>query len=492
MIVDMVIKNGTIVRGSGRERAGIAIDKEKIVAIATELNLPEAKEVIDADGLFVLPGLIDGHSHLPLRWKGGDTWESASKAAALGGVTMVMNQPTLLQGPGGGVSKIEDFNRAVETMKKESYVDFNQHASPLGGADNVRKIAEAGTCNFKIFQKYTPTPEEEEAGTAIVLSEANTENMAIIYEAFKAVAEVGLSCSVHPHDNDLHNYLVQKWHEKEEKKYKPGFDKARAFLNYIYTWEQPYVMVSAAYRLKYLAQKAGMRWYALHCGHAGEDYIDLVRTAKAEGRNVIADTLCPYVFMMPEVDWPWNPSRERLEELIEVNVKALSDGTIDFIGTDYTPFTREQSIEVYKSEDPHDHGDPGRIDHWTPQLLTLVNKGIFPSLEFLVKIASENTAKCFNMYPRKGAIQLGSDADFTIVDMDKKAIISEESAPADKGKWPLYSKTGWTQSFGMEVHGLPVYTIVRGTIVMRETEIIGKPGHGKLVKPKLPMPGYDL
>ncbi len=206
---------------------------------------------------------------------------------------------------------------------------------------------------------------------------------------------------------------------------------------------------------------------------------------------MIADTLCPYAFMMPKEDWPWNPPKERLEELITVNLEALSDGTIDFIGSDYTPFTKEQSIEVYKSENPHDHGDPGRIDHWTPQLFTLVNQGIFPSLEFLVKIASENTAKCFNMYPTKGAVQLGSDADFTIVDMQRKAVISEERYPAGEGKWPLYSQTGWTQSAGMEVQGLPVYTIVRGSIVMHETEIVGKQGHGKLVKPTLPMPGYQ-
>ncbi len=486
----MIIKNGTIVRGSGRERAGIAVNGGKILAIATEQNLPEGKEVIDAQGLYVLPGIIDGHCHLPLRWEGGDTWESATKAAALGGVTMVMNQPTLGKWPGAQLLTIEDFNRAVEKMEAESYIDFNQHASPLGGTDNVRKIAEAGTCNFKIWEKYNPTPEEEAAGTAILRSEANTRNSAVLFEAFKAVAEVGLSCSVHPHDNDLHNYLVQKWHEEKAKKYAPGFDKARAFLDNIYTWRHPYVMVSAAYRHKYLAQKAGMRWYALHCGHGGEDYIELVRTAKDQGKNVIADTLFPYVFMRTNIDWPWNPPKDRLAELLEANIEALSDGTIDFIGTDHVPFTKQEGVEIYNEEDPPDHGAPGRIDHLTPQLLTFVNKGIFPSLEFIVKIASENTAKCFNMYPQKGTIQVGSDADFTIVDMNRKAIISEEKNPSNKDKWPLYTETGYTQSAGMDVQGLPVYTIVRGLVVMKETKITGKPGHGKLIKPKLPMPGY--
>jgi len=483
MTVDLVIKNGKIITTYGCWRAGLAIDEGKIVAIAKEPHLPAADNVIDADELFILPGLIDAHCHMrDPGFNHKEDWATGTKAAALGGVTMVMAQPNTNPVP----NTLERFNFVCDIAKKKAYVDWNQMASPLvphthNMEEEIRKIAEAGTINFKIFQKVAPYPYNTEASTG---------DTARIYAAFKAVAKVGLACSVHPHNNEIANYLEHEWKEREAKKYPPkGFETASAFLRYIYTWWRPDVMVSAAYMLKYLAHAAGLRWYALHCGQC-IDYINLVRIAKAEGMNVIADTLFPYCFIAPLKKWPWIADEDIIIRVAEANWKALLDGTLDFVVTDHTPHTKEEMEVVFEDPVQRPYGHPGRLDHWGPLMLNEVNRGKI-TLQQLVRIASENPAKCFNIYPRKGTIQIGSDADLTIVDMKRKAKITEKDFPAGKNELPLYSKCGWTPYEGMEVQGIPIYTIVRGAIVMRETEILGKPGYGEMIKPKLPMPGYS-
>jgi len=106
-----------------------------------------------------------------------------------------------------------------------------------------------------------------------------------------------------------------------------------------------------------------------------------------------------------------------------------------------------------------------------PLMLTSVNEGK-TTLENLVKLTSENPAKHFDIYPKKGSIQIGSDADFTIVDLNKEDVIKTEK---------MLTKSGWTNWDGYKVKGIPVYTIVRGTVVMENGKVIGKPGFGKLV-----------
>ena len=117
----------------------------------------------------------------------------------------------------------------------------------------------------------------------------------------------------------------------------------------------------------------------------------------------------------------------------------------------------------------------GSIEHYFPLLLNEVSKGTL-SMDLLVKICSSNIAKLLNIYPRKGAIQVGTDADITIVDPKKIMTITEEN---------IYTKIGYTPYEGVEVKGVPIYTIVRGEIVMENGDVIGKPGYGQFIRPEI-------
>ena len=152
--------------------------------------------------------------------------------------------------------------------------------------------------------------------------------------------------------------------------------------------------------------------------------------------------------------------------------KGINDGTVDLIGTDHAPHTKEEKDVGWK--------DMWKSPGWEPQIqdylrlfLTAVNEGKL-TLDRLVRITSYNPARIFGVYPRKGVIQVGSDADLTIVDMNKEETITNETT---------YTKVGWTPYHGRKVKGAPVYTIVRGKVVYENGNVTGKPGDGQFVPP---------
>lgn len=471
MKVDLIIKNGTVVTALERYRVGVAVDDGKVVAIAKEVNLPEAEETIDASGMFVLPGLVDSHAHFrDPGYTHKEDYETGSRCAAAGGVTMVMPQPNVDPAP----TTLERWLLQVDIGEKKSCIDFNPAASPLGGEEEIQKLAEAGTCDFDIFQKVAAYPYSSDAGER---------DSAKLFKVFQAVAKTGLSCSVIPCNMELFEMYSREW-EKMEDKFPEGVERAHAWDVH---FRRPEIMESAACMLKYLAQKSGVRWYAGHCGQA-TGYISLVKLAKAEGQNVIADTSMVQCFPVAHVGYELDMDVSK--NLAKIGWKALLDGTLDFVNSDHAPHLKREVEVVFTNPTKAGLGY-GRLENFGPLLFNEVNKGSF-SLETLVRIASENPAKCFNMYPRKGAIQVGSDADVVIVNMKAKAKITNKRYPASKGEIPVYTKCGYTGWEGVEVQGIPVYTICRGTVVMRDLEVIGKPGHGQLIKPSsLPMPGYQ-
>jgi dihydroorotase-like cyclic amidohydrolase len=151
---------------------------------------------------------------------------------------------------------------------------------------------------------------------------------------------------------------------------------------------------------------------------------------------------------------------------------AINDGTLEVIGTDHAPHTKEEKDVGWKDMWKSPGGEP-QIQDYLRLFLTAVNEGKL-SLDRLVRITSYNPARIFGVYPRKGVLQVGSDADITIVDMNKEETISNETT---------YTKVGWTPYHGRKVKGVPIYTIVRGTVVMENGKVIGQPGYGQWVRP---------
>lgn len=452
--VDLLIKNGKVYTEQGFRELDIAAVGEKIACLAQPGLITDAGTVIDAAGRHVLPGIIDWHTHLRepgLTHK--EDFLTGTMAAAAGGVTMVHPQPNTDPVP----NTVEHYRLQVELGAAKALVDFNPSACPLAYDEGwVPKLAAEGTAWFKFFQKVAHYPYS---------TPASTSDTARIYGAFRAVAETGKFVAVHPWDRHF-------WLQATELVGRAGLPMTlKNWRRLTYTDEE---MAGAAYQLYYLAKKAGVRWYALHAWMPG--YIDLVRWAKRERAiDVIAS-----VEMMPvldAVDDVYDPARG---DYIPVGHDArpdadylwaaVRDGTIDLLGSDHAPQARGDI-------DPNNPADTaagyGMVEWYGHRLLDYVNQGRM-SLERLVEVTSVAGAKAFGYYPRKGSNIPGTDADFSICDLEAEWRIDSKR---------IYQKTGLSPYHGQRLKGKVTHTIVRGAVVMADGEVLGRPGHGRFIVP---------
>jgi len=452
--VDLLIKNGKVYTQSGFRELDVAAKGEEIVAVTQPGTIEDTKIVIDARGKYVIPGIIDFHTHLRepgLTHK--EDFKTGTMAAAAGGVTMVFPQPNTDPVP----LTLEAYQQQIELGEQKALIDFNSIASPLGYEQGqVPELAEAGTAWFKIFQKTAAYPYSTPAGTRSTYR---------IFNAFKEVAKTGKYCSVHPFDHWFFD-------EVPEIMKKQGIPiNLKNYHSLLYTDEE---MSGASYQLYYLAKKAKMRWYALHCWMPG--YIDLVRWAKTEK---VIDVIASYE-VMATLNTPVDIYDVKRKEWFEVGRDAeadldkvwaaIDDGTIDFIGSDHAPALREE----FKLDDILDSvlGMP-LIEWYGHLLLNEVNKGNI-TMERLVEVTSVNGARIFGFYPRKGSLIPGTDADITICDLDREWTINSDK---------VYTKCQLNAFHGMKIKGKVTHTISRGEVIMEEGEVAGKPGRGRFLKP---------
>jgi len=447
MVMDLVIRNGKIVTPQAvHEGDDIAVTDGKIAAINTQGSFPEAKEVIDATGKYVLPGIIDVHVHF--REPGAtykEDFESGSMGAAAGGVTAVMDMPNNTP----FCSTVEALKQKREMIKSKAYVDYGFVVAIVGDTvEEVPKLPAAGANVFKIFMGETVggLPAPDDAG---------------ILRAFQLVAETGLRVGVHAENRDITEYFTAV------------LKKAGRTDPLAHVEARPNIAEAENIQRAILfAAEAGCNLHIYHL--SSKEGVQLLRAAQEVGIPVSAETGphyllldCDYMKKVGSV-LKMNPpvrSRENGDMLWE----GLLDGTVEVIATDHSPHIPEEKVKdnIWEAIP----GFPG-VETQVPLMLTQVNEGRL-SLSTYVKLASENPARLFNLYPRKGTMQTGTDADFTIVDMDKEDVISGQK---------LHSKSKITPFEGWKVKGLPIYTIVRGNIVMKDGEVVGKP-RGKWIKP---------
>ena len=451
MTVDILIKNGTVFTPSGVLRCNIAVSEGKIVSLVSDSYSPKADRIIDCTGKMVLPGIIDAHVHFrDPGYTHKEDYETGSRAAAAGGVTMVMDQPNVDPVP----NTVERFEAHMENAGKKSIIDFNHFASP-GKLEEVPKLAALGTIAFKIFQKKAAYPYDTEASIADDLE---------IFEAFEAVGKTNRMCSVHAHETAIYEGKLKRLRDTGEMTWQKFIDVSYSEL----------VRVGTVPTLIYLAEKASVRYYALHCGL--KDYVDVIRSAKQAGKNIVADCVISHLVPSPKGDIPeiLKGQYKTDERHVQATWQGIMDGTIDFIDSDHAPHKPEE-IEIGVEEPEKMALGYGCMEYYFSLLLNEANKGRI-TVEQLVKLCSSNVAKIFDIYPRKGALQVGSDGDITIVDPKKKMTITCDN---------LHTKAGWTAYEGYEVTGVPIFTIVRGNIVMEDGDVLGKPGDGKFIRPNL-------
>jgi len=434
--VDLVIRGGRVVMPDAVFDASVAIDGGVIVAVGADELMPQARETLDARGLHVLPGAIDVHVHFrDPGYPHKEDFASGTAAAAFGGVTTVFDMPNTIPPTGTAEALAAKQKMAAE----KAHVDFGLYG--LLGEDTIEHVPaliEGGVIGFKLYMGNTfgkiPSP-----STGAML------------EAFETVAQTGKRISLHAETNSI-------MERRETQLRAAGRTEALAHI----ASRPAVVAVEAVSRAAILAEWTGARIHVLHISSAEE--LRPLREAKARGVDVTGET-CPHYLMLSTDDYA------RLGGVIRVNPPvrearsqeplwaAIADGTIDLIATDHAPHAIEEKTrnDIWTV----DAGFPG-VQTQMPLMLTAVNAGRL-SIRDYVRLASAAPAKIWGLYPNKGAIQPGADADIALVDLAREWTIDDAK---------LQSRAKITPWNGYRVRGLPVHTLVRGRFVLRDRQLV--------------------
>jgi dihydroorotase len=447
MMADLIVKNGQVFTDGALVPADLVVNQGRITSIVQDGELPTARQTLDADGLVVLPGVVDTHVHF--REPGytyKEDFETGSKAAAAGGITTFVDQPNVEPPP----STLELFQEHRRLAQARSVVDFNHWAMPTKLAE-IPKIAEAGAVGFKFFMKSAHYPYDGPISLV---------NQGTILETMRTIAPTGRLCTVHPHNQDIWENRIAHYTAlgKTEKQH----------WNEVTYGDDDVIETTAIATLALLANAVKCRLRIQHI--QGRPQNRVVRMLKRAGYHFLTEANPWGVFWIEPIGIQDEADRED-------NWLALQDGTIDVIASDHAPHTREEHVKAGENSFQSVIAGYPLCEHYLSLYLTEVNRGKIP-LERLVWLTSENPARHIGLYPRKGTIRPGADADLVLVDLQKKAVLGES--------YPVYLKMGFTPLHGTEVQGVPIYTLVRGELVMDHGKIVVDPGFGQFIMPVAP------
>jgi dihydropyrimidinase/dihydroorotase len=479
--VDLNIVNGKVVTPAGIQRIGIAIRNGRIAGMMAEHLLPPANEVIDASGLHVMPGVVDPEAHPghadPLAL---DVRTETPAAAAAGVTTWGIHNPSPRFGsepfkpiaePEDVVSFLKVFDRGREVWETNSMVDFF-FAFQCETDEQVEEIPryahEFGVTSYK-FYCHTRRLETDTWWGAQRTGLARGFDDGTFFRACERAAEVGPPAIVmfHPENWEVARVLEQRLMAAGRKD--------------MGAWDDRSPWFSEAHHIRaygYFGKITGSAMYVQHCTNPLS--IEEVKRARAEGIKMYAQTGAVWLYFTRD-DWRINvPLRNR--EAIEAQWAALRDGIIDCVGSDHVVARgsrAEMTAEGVWSRKKS--GFPSRVECLLPIMLHEgVNKGRI-SFERLVEVCCEVPARIFGIYPKKGALLPGSDADLVFVDLDREVTVRDEM---------IHSRPGWSLLTGHTIKGWPVTTILRGKVIARwkegapRAEIVGVP-QGRYI-PRLP------
>lgn len=456
MQYDLVIQGGRIASAQGTLRADVGITGETIAAVGTGLA---GAQTIDAAGKLVLPGAIDVHTHFELPVGGGMSTEgfaSGSRAAALGGVTTFLDFAV----PEKGASIVAAVAARRALADPQVCIDYSLHAGITDwSADRQAEVAElirAGIPTFKMFMAYQ--------------ARGLRATDAALYAALREAGRQGAMIGVHAENEDLIAFFQR---EAEGRSY-PGC--------YAHAVTRPAITETEAIaRAIHLAEAAGGRLYIFHLSTG--DGADLVEEAILRGADVHAET-CPHYLLLDDERYK-HPDGHRLATCPPVRKPAdqqrlwegLARASIEVLATDTCSFTSEQKATWA--------GDYRRIPCGVPGIETLlplthtfgVRDGRFP-LERMIDLLCETPARLFGLWPRKGVIAAGSDADVVIFDPGLELTLTPRN---------LATNCDYSPYEGTRVIGAPVTTLVRGTVIVRDRAFVGRPGQGRFLRREPPV-----
>lgn len=455
MKVDLLITNAKIVEPNiGIFAGSVAIDDGKIVSICKDANVPTADKVIDAKGNTLFPGVIDPHTHLGSQRPVEDDFLTETSSAAVGGVTTLINYFRRND------SYKTVFPSARDSASRKSIIDFAFHlalVNDLQLSELEEYLELYGISSFKLHLDYKVTGLPMASGPDISIDDG------LVFRIFEKLSQLKRTkATIHCENIEIIRDLTRRvklnrsgleaWADS-----RPGFAEAENLL-----------------RMMYLASITGANIHSAHV--SARETVDLLRRFQTILANVSAETQIHYLTLtkdcqkgvLAKVKPPL-----RNQEDVEAVWAGLDEGLITSISSDHVPNRQNEKI--------------GSGDFWTsamgfpacPLVLPLMisegyHKRDFP-LEKIAAVTSSNTAKTFNLYPKKGMIIPGSDADLVILDLTKEQKVTPEL---------LRSRSDYSVFEGKIVKGWPIMTIVRGNVVFADGEVVGKPGSGQYLERK--------
>lgn len=451
----LLIKNGEIVTGEARYVADIWCEGETITRIDRDIPAPPGAEVVDAAGKFVFPGFIDPHTHIHLPFMGTfakDTYATGTQAALAGGTTTIFDMccPARTEEPADGFAAWKaqaEGNACCDYSFHMGVTKFDENT-----AGQLRRIAGEGIQSFKIFLAYHG---------AFGIDDVE------LFQTLRLARELGMITAAHCENAILISEL-QKQLLAEGKTGPEWHHESRP----------PYVEAEGVHHLMTFAEATGAPVYIVHlsCREALEEALG----GRLRGVDVRIETLIQYLLLdkscaeRPDFEGAKfvmsPPLRHRDNQAVLWN--ALKEGLVDTVGTDHAPFD-------FQTQKPMGLSDFTKIPNGIPaieeRVSLLYTHGVCKGnmdLHRFVNTASTNAARIFNLFPKKGTIQPGSDADLVVFDPDYRGKISVSSQ---------VSAVDYNAFEGMEIQGRPSVVTLRGQIAARDGNFTGTTGRGKFL-----------
>ena len=453
--MSLLIKNGEVITPDERYVADIFCEDETITRIDRDIVAPDDAEVIDASGKYVFPGFIDPHVHIYLPFMGTyakDTHETASHAALVGGTTTFIEMVC----PARNEKPLEAFELWLGKAQGQSACDFTLHMGVTRYDEEAERdfveIVKRGNSSFKIFLAYK--------GAFGITDEE-------LYATLRLAKKLGVIVTAHCENADLVFELQKKL--LSEGKTGPEF----------HYWSRPPVVEGeGVHHLMTFAEMTGAHVYTVHT--SCEEALREAMRGKERGVNVWVETLIQYLLLdrtsaEKNFDGAKNvmspPLRDKKNQ--DFLWRGLSDGTIATLATDHAPFDFASQKQMGKDNFT-------LIPNGIPSLEDRVNlyftygvKGGRIDLKQFVETASTTAAKMFGLFPRKGAIHVGSDADLVVYDPEYRGAISAKTHQMN---------LDYNSFEGIEIEGRPHVVTVRGKVAVRDGKFVGEFGRGKYLE----------